>query len=74
MPGLCLTRRVGDVIRIGPDITIHIRKCDQGQCRLSIDAPRDVLILRGELPVPPPAETAATAWGNITIGGDDVRS
>lgn len=46
---LVLSRRIGDKIHIGPDITIEVRRVDGNRVTLAVEAPRDVRILRGEL-------------------------
>jgi carbon storage regulator len=46
---LVLTRRPGQAIKIGDDIEIYIVEVRGDQVRLSIEAPRDVAILRREV-------------------------
>lgn len=47
---LTLTQRVGERIRIGTDIVVEVRALDGlRRVRLGIQAPAEVLILRGEL-------------------------
>jgi carbon storage regulator len=46
---LVLARRVGESLMIGPDIIVRIVEIHGQQAKLSITAPRDVLILREEL-------------------------
>lgn len=46
---LVLTRKKGERILIGDDITMVILGEDRGQFRVGIDAPKDVKILREEL-------------------------
>lgn len=46
---LILTRRVGETIKIGPDIEVTVVKTDGSQISIGIRAPRDVLVLRAEL-------------------------
>ncbi len=46
---LVLTRRLDEKIFIGDSIVITVVLVDCGQVRLGIEAPDDVLILRGEL-------------------------
>ena len=45
---LVLSRRAGEVIRIGDDIRIHIVKTGD-KVRIGIDAPRSVNVVRTEL-------------------------
>ena len=46
---LALSRRVGEKIKIGDDITIHIHKIHGEKVRIGIEAPRHIKILRTEL-------------------------
>ena len=46
---LVLSRKLGEVISIGDDITITVVDIDRGKIRLGIEAPRNVPIWREEL-------------------------
>lgn len=46
---LVLTRRVGDKLLIGKDVEVMVTRITDGQVRLSIDAPKEVAILRKEI-------------------------
>jgi carbon storage regulator len=46
---LVLSRKLGEKIVIGDNITITIVDIDRGKIRLGIEAPRDVPIFRQEL-------------------------
>lgn len=46
---LVLARKKNEVIKIGDNITITVLDVRGGTVRLGFDAPRDVVILRGEL-------------------------
>ena len=46
---LILTRRVGEALVIGRDITISVGGVKGNQVRLGIDAPEDVPVLREEI-------------------------
>lgn len=46
---LVLSRKIGEKIHIGNDITIEVRRIPGNRVTLAIDAPRDVRIVRGEL-------------------------
>lgn len=46
---LVLTRRVGESIRIGADIVVHIVNVEGNQIRIGVEAPKEVRILRSEL-------------------------
>ena len=50
---LILTRRANQSIDIGPDITVTILRVSNGNVRIGIDAPGEVIILRSELPPAP---------------------
>lgn len=43
---LTLTRKNGEALQIGPDITIHFSQIERGRVRVAIDAPADVIIDR----------------------------
>jgi carbon storage regulator len=46
---LILTRRVGESLKIGSDITITVMGVKGTQVRIGIDAPKDVTVLREEV-------------------------
>lgn len=46
---LVLSRKLNEVICIGPDIRIVVVDIDRGKVRLGIEAPKEVLVLREEL-------------------------
>lgn len=46
---LVITRRVGDKVHIGRDIEVMVSRMQDGNVRLSIKAPPEVKIVRGEL-------------------------
>lgn len=46
---LVLSRKIGEKIHIGNDITIEVRRVAGNRVTLAVEAPRDVRILRGEL-------------------------
>ena len=48
---LVLTRKRQEQIRIGDNITVSILKIKGNTVRIGIEAPRDVRVVRGELPV-----------------------
>ena len=49
MPNLILSRREGETVVIDEKITITLLEIDGKNIRLSIEAPREVNIRRGEL-------------------------
>lgn len=46
---LCITMRKGDYFKIGGDITIRFDHLNSERVHLSIDAPREVPIVRGKV-------------------------
>ena len=46
---LILGRKEKERIHIGHDVTISIENINKGMVKVGIDAPKDVIILRGEL-------------------------
>ncbi|MFZ5465653.1 MAG: carbon storage regulator CsrA [Pseudomonadota bacterium] len=46
---LILTRRIGEVLRIGDDVSITILGVKGNQVRIGIDAPKDVAVHREEI-------------------------
>ena len=46
---LVLTRRIGEIIRIGPNIVVTILGVNGSQVRLGVDAPKDVAVHREEV-------------------------
>ena len=48
---LVLSRKQGERLVVGDDITITVTKCGRNRVVLGIDAPKDVAIKRGELQV-----------------------
>jgi len=55
---LILTRRLNEVLCVGPDITIEILCIHGGQVRLGIKAPKDVSVDRREVRARKEAEKA----------------
>lgn len=46
---LVITRKKGESIIIGDNIEVKVIKIDDGSVKIAIDAPKEVVILRGEL-------------------------
>lgn len=46
---LVLSRKIGEKIHIGDDVTIEVRRVAGNRVTIAVEAPRDVRILRGEL-------------------------
>lgn len=70
---LVLTRKLQEKICIGNDITVTILRVKGQQVRIGIEAPRDIRVIRGELPPmakdreQPPAEIAAAEITGPTL-------
>jgi carbon storage regulator len=48
---LVLTRRIGQAVRIGPDIEVHVIRIEGDRVVLGFDAPREIAVVRSELHV-----------------------
>ena len=46
---LVLTRKLGEVIRVGETVTVRVLEVKGNQVRLGVDAPADVRIYREEI-------------------------
>ena len=46
---LILTRRIGETLCIGDDIKITIRQISGQQVKLSVEAPKDIVVHRSEI-------------------------
>ena len=46
---LVLGRKPGEYVMLGKDVMIKVIKSNEGDLRLAIDAPKDVVIVRGEV-------------------------
>lgn len=55
---LILTRRVGEAVQIGDNITVRVLGMKGGQVRLGFDVPKDVNVMRTELLNKPKKEQA----------------
>lgn len=72
---LVLSRKLGEKIHIGPDITVTVVDIDRGKIRLGIDAPRDVQIYRPEYKPPeqPPPRVGSGAGGRAVLRAEQAR-
>jgi carbon storage regulator len=59
---LVLSRKIGEKIVIGSDVTITVVAVQGNKVRIGIDAPDHVTILRGELTADRPAQTV---WAEV---------
>lgn len=57
---LVITRKIGEQIRIGDDVTLTVVKIGSGGVRLGIDAPEALGIARSELAAPARGSTAVS--------------
>ncbi len=72
---LVLTRKAQQQIRIGDDITITILRIKGQSIRVGVEAPREVHVVRGELPpLDTPAEADAPAQTTATISDAIVEA
>jgi carbon storage regulator len=46
---LILTRREGESVRIGADVTVTVLRVKGSQVRIGVDAPKDVAVQREEI-------------------------
>lgn len=46
---LILTRRIGEILRIGDDVKVTVLAVQGNQVRIGVDAPRDVAVHREEI-------------------------
>jgi len=46
---LVLTRKVGEIVRVGDDVQITVVEIRGGAVRIGIAAPRDTMVLRQEV-------------------------
>ena len=67
---LVLSRKAGESIRIGDDLVVTVTRVRGNRVQISIDAPREVAIRRGELsPLEAPAQQAPAPHGDRSSGG-----
>ena len=50
---LVLTRKQNETIKIGDDIVVNVLRIKGNTVRLGIDAPKNIRVVRGELPASP---------------------
>ncbi len=46
---LCITMRKGDYVTLGDSIVIQVEQISNERAHLNINAPREVVVLRGEV-------------------------
>ena len=71
---LVLSRKIGEVIRVGDEIEVIVLEVKGGRVKLGFAGPRDVTIRRGELPDTAEfAETAAAVMAKpVPALGDEA--
>ena len=62
---LVLTRKLQQQIKIGEQITVTILRVKGSTVRVGVQAPREVRVVRGELPKEQPAATATTEENTV---------
>jgi carbon storage regulator len=69
---LILTRRAGESLRIGSDVTVTVLGVKGSQIRIGIDAPKSVPVHRGELYERICREQRARVKDEITVASSGV--
>ena len=71
---LILTRKVGEMIRIGDAVVIRVLEVRGSQVRLGVDAPTDVRIFREEVYRAAQEKAAnGAADGDVPVNGESRR-
>ena len=68
---LVLSRKVGEKLMIGDEIVLTINRISGNRVAIGIEAPRDVRVVRGELPVnkvaPSPQSPNTAPMGDTSV-------
>ncbi|MCL2743805.1 MAG: carbon storage regulator CsrA [Planctomycetaceae bacterium] len=64
---LVLTRKEGEQIQIGDDVTITVVRLNNGQVRLGIEAPKSTPVLRSELKFRTRSPAAKLTVSELTV-------
>lgn len=68
---LILTRRVGETLMIGDEVTVTVLGVKGNQVRIGVNAPREVAVHREEIYDRIKAEEGGDQAGNTAEEGDD---
>ncbi|MEI6413554.1 MAG: carbon storage regulator CsrA [Pseudomonadota bacterium] len=69
---LILTRRVGETLMIGDEVTVTVLGVKGNQVRIGVNAPRDISVHREEIYERIKREQAGTAGQTVVEGEGDV--
>ncbi|MEM6472441.1 MAG: carbon storage regulator [Planctomycetota bacterium] len=68
---LVLSRKVGEKLMIGDDVVLTINRISGNRVAIGIEAPRDVRVVRGELPInqvaPSPQAPNTASMGDARV-------
>lgn len=70
---LILTRRIGETVMVGDEVTVTVLGVKGNQVRLGINAPKSIPVHREEIYIRIKREEAiASATADVSDGNDDV--
>ncbi|MEQ8791237.1 MAG: carbon storage regulator CsrA [Pirellulaceae bacterium] len=70
---LVLSRKLNEQIRIGANVTITVLRVKGNAVRIGVEAPRNVRVVRGELPPKPDDASPAATRDDDAAACDDNR-
>lgn len=68
---LILTRRVGETLMIGDDVTVTVLGVKGNQVRIGVNAPKEISVHREEIYMRIQAERNAQAQAQVQSGSED---